>query len=146
MHVKTDKPPSSRMKRTNGNRQVHLPGPDIRPSPRTSGPWSNHSRSSPDAQAYRARTSGVQPGHPAPARKSGQKPGHPAPRYRTSRSFALQPGHPAPSPDIRPVARTSGHPCLRTVRAKAHVPLRLPRLYILFLLHLSRVSIGLARI
>ena len=70
--------------------------------PRTSGPWSNHSSSSPDAQAYRARTSGIQPGHPAPARKSGQKPGHPAPRYRTSRSFALQPGHPARRPDIRP--------------------------------------------
>ena len=57
--------------------------------PRTSAPWSNHSSSSPDAQAYRART-------------SGQKPGHPAPRYRTSRGFAHQPGHPAPP------ARTSG--------------------------------------
>ena len=89
------------------------------------------------------------PGHPAPARKSGQKPGHPAPRYRTSRSFALQPGHPAPqpghpappeAPDIRPVARTSGHPCLRTVRAEARVPLR-PLDYIY---SFSSIFLGLA--
>ena len=103
------------------------------PRSRTSSPWRCRLQQRTSGQVYRARTSGVQPGHPAKARTSGQKPRHPAPRYRTSRSFALQPGHPASPgvPDIRPVARTSGHPCLRTVRAEARVPLRLPRLYTL---------------
>ena len=37
MHVKTDKPPSPRMKRRNGRRERKLQGPDIRPTARTSG-------------------------------------------------------------------------------------------------------------
>ena len=140
MHVKTDKPPSPWMKRTNGNGQVHLPGP-------------GHPAKSPDIrpleqpQQQQPRRPSLQgPDIRRPARTSGQKPGHPAPRYRTSRSFALQPGHPASpeAPDIRPDARTSGHPCLRTVRAEARVPLRPPRLYILPLHLRFRVSISLA--
>ena len=77
--------------------------PDIRPEARTSG-------------SSRAA------GHPAP------QPGHPtlpiqrlqkfAPPARTS---GPQPGHPAPpeAPDIRPVARTSGSVCLRTVKGRS---------------------------
>ena len=140
MHVKTDKPPSPWMKRTNGNGQVHLPGPGhpapgattaaAAQTPKPTGP--GHPASSPDIRP-KARTSGatlqnIQKFCP-PARTSGPQPGHPAPPE---------------APDIRPVARTSGHPCLRTVRAEARVPLRPPRLYILLLPHLSRVSIGLA--
>ena len=131
MHVKTDKPPSPWMKRTNGRRQVHLPGPghpapedvnnssspaievlqgpDIRPQPRTSGSSRSPGNPAPrpDIRRRATETTVAEPSSPdirRPARKSGQKPGHPAPRYRTSRSFALQPGHPAPpeAPDIRP--------------------------------------------
>ena len=114
---------------------------------RTSGPSPGHPAPAPDIRLLpKPRKSGPSPGHPAPRDRNYSsrtlKPGHPAPCYRTSRSFALQPGHPAPSPDIRPLPkpRTSGHLCLRTVRAEARVPLRPPRLYILLLLHLSRVS------
>ena len=72
--------------------------------PRTSGHDPGHP--APGASTAAAQTpKPTGPGHPAPARKSGQKPGHPAPRYRTSRSFALQPRHPARSPDIRPLLK-----------------------------------------
>ena len=117
----------------------------------------------------RPRTSGQVPGHPAPGATIAAAaqmpkptgPGHPA----SSPDIRPQPGNPAKSPDIRRHAtehpevlpsspdirpllkpRTSGHPCLRTVRIEARVPLRPPRLYILLLLHLSRVSIGLAHL
>ena len=87
MHVKTDKPPSPWMKRTNGNGQVHLPGPghpakspDIRPLEQPQQPQ-------PSYKSYRARTSG-----PAP---------------RTS-GLPRSPGNLALCPEIRPKARTSG--------------------------------------
>ena len=114
--------------------------------PRTSGPWSNHSSSSPDTQAYRARTSGPSPEIRPKARTSGATLQNIQKFCPPTRTSGPQPRHPASpeAPDISPVARTSGHPCLRTVRAEARVPLRPPRLYILLLLHLSRVSIGLA--
>ena len=114
MHVKTNKSPSSWMKRTNRRSQEQLPGPghptmtpDIWPlehpprqppstyRPRTSG-HSPDIRPSPDIRAFPWK-SGIerqnapeawplQPGHPARAWTSGD-----------SRS----PGHLAPSPDIR---------------------------------------------
>ena len=146
MHVKTDKPPSPWMKRTNGNGQVHLPGP-------------GHPAMTPDIRLLEHRQQ-QQPRSPSlQGPNIRPKPGNPAKspdirRHATEHPEVLpsspdirpQPGHPASpeAPDIRPVARPSGHPCRRTVRAEARVPLRLPRLYILFLLHLSRVSIGLA--
>jgi len=119
--------------------------PDIRRlcSRQGAAPTDGQQHQRPDIRRQ-PRTSGASP-----------KPGHLAlppeirhRRQKTSRSFTLQPGHPAPpeAPDILPVAQTSGHPCLRTVRAEARVPLRRPRLYILFLLHLSRVSKGLAHL
>ena len=78
MHVKTDKPPSSRMKRTNGNGQVHLPGP-------------GHPAKSPDIRPLE------QPQQQQPRRPSLQGPDIRRPA-RTS----------GPSPEIRPKARTSG--------------------------------------
>ena len=153
MHVKTDKPPSPWMKRTNGNGQVHLPGPghpakspDIRPleQPQQQQPR-RPSLQGPDIRRP-ARTSGPSPEIRPKARTSGATLQNIQKFCPPARTSGPQPGHPAPpkAPDIRPIARTSGHPCLRTVRAEARVPLRPPRLYILLLLHLSRVSIGLA--
>ena len=109
--------------------------------PRTSGPWSFSISNSQVCQVSRARTSGVQPGHPASARKSGQSPGNPAPRTRNHRNLHLQPGHPASrpghpvppeAPDIRPDARTSGSACLRTVKGRAPCTLS-PLDYIYFI-------------
>ena len=60
MHVKTDKPPSPWMKRTNGRRQVPLPGPG-HPAPEDV-----NNRAAQPSKCYRARTSGPSPGHPAP--------------------------------------------------------------------------------
>ena len=142
MHVKTDKPPSSRMKRTNGNGQVHLPGPghpamtpDIRPlehpqqqqprRPGLQGPdiWhpARTSGQSPEIRP-KARTSGatlqnIQKFCP-PARTSGPQPGHPA--SPEAPDIRPQPGHPASpeAPDIRPVAQTSGSVCLRRVKGR----------------------------
>ena len=71
MHVKTDKPPSSWMKRTNGNGQVHLPGP-------------GHPAKSPDIRPLE------QPQQQQPRRPSLQGP-----------DIRPQPGNPAKSPDIR---------------------------------------------
>ena len=71
MHVKTDKPPSSRMKRTNGNGQVHLPGP-------------GHPAKSPDIRPLE------QPQQQQPRRPSLQGP-----------NIRPQPGNPVKSPDIR---------------------------------------------
>ena len=133
MHVKMDKLPTPRMKRTSRKGQVHLPGPGHpapRPRtsglPRTSGPLAKnpvprtrqHRRvhRQPGHPAPRPRTSGLprSPGHPAPARKSGasiqepQRPNHPA---RTSGVLARtsgasgSPGHPARCPDIRRLLR-----------------------------------------
>src|SRR4051812_39747544 len=95
MHVKTDKPPSPRMKRTTGRRQRKLQGPDIRPP-------------SPDIQLLRnPRTSGPpQPGYPAPtpkdtrrltpsARTPGPSPGRPA--SHEAPDIRPQPGNPASS-------------------------------------------------
>ena len=86
--------------------------PDIRPRPRTSGPWNLTHSSRPTAKYHQRpdirrqpRTSGVSP-----------KPGHPALppeiRHRQQKApevWPLQPGHPAPpeAPGIRPPARTS---------------------------------------
>ena len=122
--------------------------PDIRPRPRTSGPWSVFISNSQAGQVYRARTSGVQPGHPAPAQKSGEKPGNPAPRTRTYRSYRRQPGHLAPpeAPDIRPDARTFSPASLRIVKGRSPCTSSPTRLYILLPLPLSRVSDGLAHI
>ena len=121
MHMKMDKTPSQRKKRTNGRRQKKPPGtghpaktPDIRPLEiYTASPLQKklHIRRP-------ARTSG-------PHRKSGQNPEHPAPASREHRSLPRQPGHPAIAPDIRrlpkqrtsnPSERTSGvaHPENRT--------------------------------
>ena len=153
---------------------LKLQRPDIRARGRTSSACAAakelHQQT---ANSISGRKSGPSPGNPASttertrslatsARTSGRDPDiRLVPKPRTSGPLRPeirplhhrmhledpgQPGHPAPleAPDIRPVARTSGHPCLRIVRAEARVPLRPPRLYILFLLHLSRVSIGLA--
>ena len=155
MHVRTDKPPSSRMKKTNGNGQVHLPGPghpamtpDIRPleHPQQQQPR-RPSLQGPDIRRP-ARTSGQSPEIRPKARTSGATLQNIQKFCPPARTSGPQPRHPASpqAPDIRPVARTSGHPGLRTVRAEARVPLRPPRLYILLLLHLSRVSIGLAHL
>ena len=79
-----------------------LQAPDIRPGPRTSGPWRS-TRPGICRRSYRDRTSG-------PHRKSGLNPGHPALVSREHRSLPRQPGHPAIAPDIRrlPKPRTSG--------------------------------------
>src|SRR3990170_739632 len=116
MHVKTDKPPSPRMKRTNGNGQEHLPGPghpamtpDIRPleQPHQQQP-SRPSLQGPDIRRP-ARTSGPIPDIRPEARKSGathQNLQKPPPSARTS-GLSRSPGHPARRPDIR--LRLSAH-------------------------------------
>ena len=56
----------------------------------------------------RPRTSGHDPGHPAPGASTStcsKLPKSPGPGHPASK-----PGHPAPSPDIRPDARKSGAP------------------------------------
>ena len=137
MHVKTIKPPSSQMKRTNGRSQEHIPGPghpaktpDIRPLEIHKARHLQKKLQGPDIR-HPARTSGLPPEIRPPGRISG--PGFPntvkmAPTARTSGLRTghsappeapdirhLQPGHPVPRepPDIRPDARTSGAHCLR---------------------------------
>ena len=115
--MKTDKSPSSRMKRTNGRRQDHLPGPghpaltpDIRPlEPRPLQQQSRPSLQGPDIRRP-ARTSGPSPDIRPEARKSGatlqnlQKPTPPArtsgPTARTS-GVPGMPGCLARRPDVR---------------------------------------------
>ena len=142
MHVKMYKPASSRMKKTNGRSQGHLPGPGHPATTPDVRPLALH----PPQPLRRQDTTG--PGHPAsPARTSGpsQAPGNPAassdirtptnPRATWLASLALR-----KHPDIWPPL--SAH----SVRAEARVPLRPHRLYILHLILFSRVSIGLAHI
>ena len=150
MHVKTDKPPSPWMKRTNGNGQVHLPGPG-HPAPEDTNNSSN-----PAAEVLQGPD--IRPHAPdirllPKARKSGPFAAHPTTPIQRLQKFAPpaqtsgpQPGHPAPpeAPDIRPDARTSGSACLRTVKGRSPCTPSPPRLYILHPLPLSRVSIGLA--
>uniref|UniRef100_A0A8R7UDI3 Uncharacterized protein n=1 Tax=Triticum urartu TaxID=4572 RepID=A0A8R7UDI3_TRIUA len=121
MHMKTDKSPSPRMKRLNGRRQEHLPSPehpavtpDIRPleSSTTAAqpPSAYRPRSGPTSPDIRpfpsSQISGLQPGNPDPSEPEGNKP---AALARTSG---------CESPDIGPDARTSGLPCLRTVKGR----------------------------
>src|SRR4051812_7774254 len=125
MHVKTDKPPSPWMKRTNGNGQVHLPGP-------------GHSAKAPDIrplecppQHQTTRSTATGPGHPAlgfsPKNQTPPTPNHfpesPAPNRKkphpTQKHTQAGPASPdirPPSPDIRPLPKhrtsgpTPGHP------------------------------------
>ena len=108
--------------------------PDIRPRPRTSGPWSVFHYSSTAAESYRPRISG--PGSPdirplLSPRRSGHRPGNLAPQNPRAEN--------ATTP-----ARTSGLPCLCTVKGRGPCIPSPPRLYILHPVQLSRVSIGLA--
>ena len=161
MHVKMYKPPSSRMKKTNGRSQGHLRGPrhpattpDVRPlehRPSSSCTAAKHLQ----APDIRPR----QPGHPAlpelldirpPAWKSGPRHSReqqgwtlPArtsgPSTRTS-GVSGRPGHPARRPDIRP-------PCLRAAHL-GHGPCTPSplRLYILPLHLRFRVSVVIAHL
>ena len=102
MHVKTDKPPSSRMKRTNGNGQVHLPGPG-HPAPRATTA----------AAAQTPKPTG--PGHPASSPDIRPQPRNPTKsldiRRHAREHPKVLPSSPdirPPSSDIRPPARTSG--------------------------------------
>ena len=80
---------------------------DIRPQARTSGPSraAAHPAQLPEIRRPITEAGPCQPGHPAPA------PGHPASRE---------------GPDIRPVARTSGPVCLRTVKGRSPCTPSLP--------------------
>ena len=144
MHVKTDKPPSSRMKRTNGNGQVHLPGPghpakapDIRPLERLPLQLLRHQvPTGPGHPAPQARTSGPSrgPGYSAPCLEIRTPPN---PRATWPASPAWTSGPP----------RTPGHPASLSANSKGPRPMYPfyhPRLYILYPVQLSRVSIGLA--
>ena len=136
-----DKSPSTRMKEHDERNRRKATGPGHPAPARTSGPsrkpghpapaqksGAHHRRHpklnhvSPDIRPE-ARTSGSSraAGHPAP------QPGHPTPPIQRLQKFALpaqtsgpQPVHPAPpeAPDIRPVVRTSGSVCLRTVKGR----------------------------
>ena len=99
MHVKTDKPPSPWMKRTNGNGQVHLPGPG-HPAPKDA-----NNSSSPAVEVLEGPD--IRPHAPdirllPKARKSGPFARHPTPPIQRLQKFCTA------SPDIRPLARTSG--------------------------------------
>ena len=150
MHVKTDKPPSPWMKRTNGRRQVPLPGPG-HPAPEDV----NNSRSpatevlqSPDIRPLpQARTSGHSPDIRCPIierpEAGPRQPGHPArgPDIRlfvSRRTSGPQPGHPAPAC----AQRTGQGP----MYPPSHLPLRGLALYILPHLLLIRVSVDLAHL
>ena len=95
MHVKTDMPPSSQMKGTNGNGQVHLPGPG-HPAPGATTA----------AAAQTPKPTG--PGHPASSPDIRPQPGNPAKSPDIRRHATEHPEVLPSSPDIRPPARTSG--------------------------------------
>ena len=95
------------------------------------------SSQAPDIRPFPSpRTSGSHPGNPAP----------PNPRATNATTPARTSG--LPSPDIRRrlKARTSGLPFLCTVKGRGPCIPSPPRLYILHLAQLSRVSKGLAHI
>src|SRR4051812_43836548 len=96
MHVKTDKPPSPWMKKTNGNGQVHLPGPGHPAKAREEkNQWK---RTIPPTGP---RTADQAPAHPPPGVPTTPPP-HPTHSYRPQTS--------GPSLEIRPIARKSGTP------------------------------------
>ena len=92
--------PKSMEEKNQWNSKNNLQTPDIRPGPQTSGPWRS-TRPGICRRSYRDRTSGVQPGHPAPTRNPAK-----IPNIRHRRPGSIEACH--VSPDIRRSPRTSG--------------------------------------
>ena len=120
MHVKTDKPPSPWMKRTNGRRQVHLPGPG-HPAPEDV-----NNSSSPAIEVLQGPD--IRPQPQPRTSGSSRSPGNPAPRPDIRRHATETTVAEPSSPDIRPPSPTSGpsgrpgHPAPLSAHSKEPKP------------------------